>query len=98
MVNGVIIIFAIISVSYINFFTNIQNNAIYLSYVILITIMLLWSLKNILVSVKNKKQLDFDEAKESFNLMPFGPAMIFSATLCLFYLEQIKIAIKMFLY
>ena len=94
----VIIIFAICAVVYINFFANMQNNITYTGYVILIITALLWSLKNILDSVKNKKELDFESAKEKFTLFPFGPAMIIAGTIGIFYINQIKIAIKMFLY
>lgn len=92
------IIFAICLVSYINFFTNIQNDNTYYVYLTIVIAALLWSLKNILVSVKNRQELDFDAAKEKYTLFPFGPAMIIAAVIGIFYINQIKIAIKMFLY
>ena len=89
---------SLICIFLINYFDTVKNTYTYLGYVILITTALLWSLKNILNSIKNKKELNFEQAKEKFNLLPFGPAMIIAGTIGIFYLEQIKIAIKMFLY
>ncbi len=94
----VIVLAALAIVFYINYFTIIRNNITYLGVVILITTMLLWSLKNIISAIKNKKELSFDEAKEKFSLFPFGPAMILAATIGIFYIEQIKMVIKIFLY
>ena len=94
----IIIVMAIFIVAYINFFAVIQNNLIYFGYLILILLALLWSLKNVLGSVKNKQELDFDSAKEKFTIFPFGPAMIIASMVGIFYIKQIKIAIKMFLY
>ncbi len=93
-----LILIALFSVFYINIFSNIKNSYTYIGVVIIITTALLWSLKNILNSIKNKKELSFEEAKEKFNLFPFGPAMVIAGTIGIFYIEQIKIAIKMFLY
>ena len=94
----IFVLLALIIVFYVNYFASVKNNYTYLGIVILITTMLLWSLKNILSSIKNKKEIDYNEAKEKFSLLPFGPAMIISGTIGIFYIEQIKMAIKIFLY
>ena len=94
----VIVFVSLFVVIYLNCFDVIKNNITYTGYVILIICALVWSLKNIISSVKNKKEIDFEEAKEKFSLFPFGPAMIIAAIIGIFYLEQIKIVIKTFLY
>jgi len=98
MFSYIIILLGFCAVYYVNFYKNINEGIGYIVYLILMVTALLWSLKNILASVKNKDKLNFDEAKEKFSLLPFGPAMIIAGTLGIFYLEQIKIVIKSFLY
>ena len=94
----IFVLIGLASVLIINYFIKITLNVAYITYIIVLTILLLWSLKNILSSVRNKKTLEFDEAKEKFTIFPFGPAMILAGTLGIFFLKQIKIALKMFLY
>ena len=94
----IIVLVSLAVVAFVNFFGNIKSEKVYYIYLVIITISLLWSLKNILSSVKNREELDFDSAKEKFTIFPFGPAMIIAGTIGIFYIEQIKIAIKMFLY
>ena len=97
-VSYIVVLVAMFIVFYANFFATIRNNITYLGVVILVITMFLWSLKNIISSIKNKKELNYDEAKEKFSMFPFGPAMIFAASIGIFYIEQIKMAIKIFLY
>lgn len=98
----ILVFISMFIIFFLNSFNGYELGLIYYLIVIVLTLLLLWSMKNILVEIKNKAMdnslENFDEAKETFNLMPFGPAMIFSGILCLFFIEQIKIAIKMFLY
>ncbi|MBR2069687.1 MAG: prepilin peptidase [Candidatus Gastranaerophilales bacterium] len=97
-VSYILVLFSLFFVFIVNYFEIIKNSMIYLGIVILITMALLWSVKNILSSVKNKKELDFNEAKTHFSLLPFGPAMIISAVVCIFFLKQIKLFIHAFLF
>ena len=94
----ILVLIAMAVIFYANFFASIKNNMIYIGIVILVITMFLWSLINIIASIRNKEELNYDEAKEKFSICPFGPAMIFAATIGIFYMEQIKMAIKMFLY
>ena len=73
-----------------NQFDIIQNEMIYLSTVIVITILLLWALKNVINEIRSKKLDETKTQEEKFCLMPFGPALLISATVCVFYLGQIK--------
>ncbi|MBQ8475779.1 prepilin peptidase [bacterium] len=93
-----IVLISLIFVFGVNYFNLIKNNLTYLGVIILITTALLWSMKNILNSVKNKKELDYNEAKQKFSLLPFGPAMIIAAIIGLFFMEGIKTIIKTFLF
>ena len=74
-----------------------ENELYYLIFATIITLILLWSLKNILIEIRNKKLDDTKNEEEKFNLMPFGPALLISATICIFYLVQIKDYIFQFL-
>ena len=66
----------------------IQNDYLYLSFVILLTVSMLFALKNILAEIKQKSQNK--ETQKEFCLLPFGPALLISATICIFYLQEIK--------
>lgn len=68
----------------------INNDILYFLFTIAITIILIWSLKNILAEIRNKKLDNTKNEEEKFNLMPFGPALLISATLCVFFLSYIK--------
>lgn len=94
----IVVLISLFITFYINFIKTITSKLAYSGYIILIVTGLLWSLKNILNSVKNKQELSFEEAKEKFSLLPFGPAMIIASTIGIFYLEQIKTMIKIFLF
>ena len=94
----ILVILSIIYVFIINYFSMIESYSIYLISTIITVIFLLWALKNIIHSLRNKKVSDCDEAKKQFNLMPFGPAMIVAALICHFFLAQIKQVIITFLY
>ena len=80
-----------ISIILINYYNLIQNEKIYLSFAVLITLILLWSLKNILSEIEEKKNLINDnlsndeiEDNSPYCLMPFGPALILAASIVLF--------------
>ena len=99
------IIFAIGYVILVNYFDLFKNYNFYLVSIIVLSIFLLVGLKNILDEVKSKKEL-FDKTddidtiveKTSFHIMPFGPALIISAFICMFYLDKIKMLIGQFIY
>jgi len=101
----IFVIFSIVLVGAINLFNLIENPIHYIVAVILITILLLISLKNILEEVKEKKKL-FEKTdsieeiaeKSQLHIMPFGPALIISAFICMFYLTEIKELISKFIY
>lgn len=86
-------IFTLIGISLLFIFNQnnlIQNELNYFTFVFFVTISLLWALRNILIEIKDKKLDDTKTEEEKFNLMPFGPALLISATICIFYLNQIK--------
>ena len=91
-------IFLLIILNYIDI-----NNSFYLFFAIFISALLIWALKNILFEIRTKKMiLDKNENKENIEnppycLLPFGPALIFAAFLCLFFLPQIKEFFKIFI-
>lgn len=87
---------SIIMLFLINQFGLIKNEFCYLIFVIITIAALLWSLKNILIEIKNKKHDDTKVEEEKFNLMPFGPALLFSATICVFFINEIKECILSF--
>ena len=89
-ISYVFVFLALISLFVINQVKLIDNEIAYFSFTVLLTIALIWALKNILVEIKNKKLDDTKENEEKFCLMPFGPALLISATVCVFYLGQIK--------
>lgn len=74
----------------INQFNLIKDELSYFLVVISIVAILLWALKNVINEIRAKKSDDTKTQEEKFNLMPFGPALIFSALACIFYIEQIK--------
>ena len=101
---GLSYIFVFISlfiVGFLNFNSEIYNSNNYLLIVVPLCVLLLWSLKIVLDDLKNKKiaaKNSTDEQTPVFKLLPFGPAMILSATLALFYLDKIKEIILNFIY
>lgn len=77
------------------------NPKIYILVVIPVCILLLYALKNILDDLKHKKNIleKNENQKESvFKLLPFGPSLIISAILTIFYLDKIKEIILNFIY
>ena len=100
----VIVFTSIVAIFLINYFNVIQNELHYLILALVISILLIISLKNIISEIRNKKELikDLNEEEKyedkTFNLLPFGPALIISATICIFYLPQIKAIVKSFLF
>ena len=101
-------LFILLSLGFIvsvNCFNLIKDYNIYLTLTVIISILLLMGLKVIVSEIKNKKQLfdkedSIDEiaAKTSLHIMPFGPALIISAFICIFYLDSIKELIIKFIY
>lgn len=85
-----IVLIAICLVGANNYFAFAQDGLKYYILLAIVLISLFWSLKNILFEIKNRKLDETKSDEEKFNLMPFGPALLFCATLCIFYLEQIK--------
>jgi len=85
---------------FIAFYINLINNNYYLYLIFSITVsaFIFWALFNIYASFKNKYVKDFDEAKNVFNIIPFGPSLILSATILLFYIEPIKNLIRAYLF
>lgn len=81
---------SVIFLTLMNEFNLIENFHLYLSLTVFIVIFLLWALKNILVEIKSKKLDDTKNDEEKFCLLPFGPALLISATIYIFYLPQIK--------
>lgn len=87
----IFVFLGMISIILINYYNLIQNEKIYLSFAVLITLILLWSLKNILSEIEEKKNLINDnlsndeiEDNSPYCLMPFGPALILAASIVLF--------------
>ena len=73
-----------------------ERQITYSVFVILISSGLLWALRNIIVEIKNKKDDDTKNEEEKLWLMPFGPALLISSKICVFYLPQIKVYILNF--
>ena len=91
------ILFSIVFIATINTTHIIKNYTVYLILVFTVCILLLFSLRVIFKEINAKKELfektdDFEEIieKSTFHIMPFGPALIISAFICIFYLDSIK--------
>jgi len=84
------VLFSVVFLVLINEAKFIQNEILYFSLTILLVIGLLYCLKIVLVEIRNKKLDDSKNEEEKFCLLPFGPALLISATVCVFYLGQIK--------
>ncbi|MBQ4646523.1 MAG: prepilin peptidase [Candidatus Gastranaerophilales bacterium] len=89
-VSYILVFFSIILLFLMNHFQFIKNDVTYTILTIFVAILLLWALKNILAEIRNKKLDETKEGEEKFCLMPFGPALLISATICIFYVAQIK--------
>jgi len=89
-ISYIIVFISMFTLLLINQFELIKNEMIYLLIIIFTTILLLWALKNVITEIKNKKLDETKTQEDKFNLMPFGPALIFAASICIFYLTQIK--------
>lgn len=91
---------------------NLTSNNYYTVSVFIMAGILLYCLKNVISEIHSKKVLfekneekrtenedeEFEKGKNIFLLMPFGPALIVSSIICIFYLSEIKTLIKHFLY
>ncbi|MBR5304752.1 MAG: prepilin peptidase [Candidatus Gastranaerophilales bacterium] len=84
------VFFAIILLFIFNQIELINNYLLYSASTTVLTVFMLWSLKNILAEIRNKKLDDSKCEEEKFNLMPFGPALLISATICIFFINEIK--------
>lgn len=97
----IIVIAGIIFTFLISYFNNYTNNLTYMICVVILSGFLFYALYNIVKDInEKKKQLtkndEFDNSV--YNLMPFGPALIYASTVCLFYLPVIKSLIFNFAY
>jgi len=72
------------------YFKYLQDGIAYYVVVAIVVALLIWSLKNVIAEINERKNSDAENDEDKFSLMPFGPALIFAGTLCLFYLPQIK--------
>ena len=81
------VIFLVGYITLVNYFKVFELGLIELIVLLILGIFIVF---NILKSIRNKVPEDFDEAKTKFNIIPFGPALIIAATVCLFWLPQIK--------
>ncbi len=79
-------------------FINKLGGILYLVCTVILISFLMWALKNILTEVKNKNPQTFEQAQGCFCLLPFGPALIASGAVCIFYLPKIKSLIFNFLF
>ena len=89
----IIVVLSVVILFLLNHFHINERQITYSGFVILISSGLLWALRNIIVEIKNKKDDDTKNEEEKFCLMPFGPALLISSTICVFYLHQIKVYI-----
>lgn len=94
-----IVIVSIFSCFIVNYLNLIKNNNHYLIFALAISLCLLFSLRNILLELKYKKeQNEINQEENMFCLMPFGPALIYASIICIFWINEIKLAIKNCLY
>lgn len=99
------ILFSLLIVFVLNYFGLSANFKLYVPVLILISALLLYALKNIISEIARKRneinsEDTFEEkiSKSDYKIMPFGPALIISAFLCLFYIDKIKDIIVKFMY
>lgn len=88
-------VFVFLSIIFMAFINKLSDLA-HLISALIISGFLIWALKNIMLEIKNKTADNFEEASEQFCLMPFGPALIFASTICIFYLPFIKDILRTF--
>ena len=88
------VFFCLFIVFFLNYYDFVKNDIFYILVVSIVVMFLIWSLKNIVQEIifkKNaqvEKNSDFENTK--YYLLPFGPALIISAVLCIFLLPSIK--------
>ena len=99
------VIFSLLFIIAINIFNLIENYNLYMTLTIVISLLMIYALKNIFSEIRKKTELfdkedDIDDVlqKSTFSIMPFGPALIISAFICIFYLDSIKQIILQFIY
>ncbi|MBQ2983174.1 MAG: prepilin peptidase [Candidatus Gastranaerophilales bacterium] len=94
-----IVLLSIIACFCVNYFNLFKNDNHYLVFVVLISLLLFYSLKNILAELRLKaEQNEQNPDENNFNLMPFGPALVYAGFLVIFWFDEIKLAIKFCLY
>ena len=94
-ISYLVVFVCILCVFCVNYFDLFSNEGKYLIFAFCVCVLLFWALKNILKEMSLKKRLidnneNDDIKKTAFCFMPFGPALIFSSVICLFFLPQIK--------
>lgn len=89
-ISYVFVFLSILVLFWVNQINLINHEIAYFGVVGVITILLLWALKNIVAEIRNKKLDDSVVNEEKFCLLPFGPALIFASMICIFYFAQIK--------
>ena len=92
----IIVAFSLIFVFFLNYLKIVKNEFLYLTYVVFIVVLLIWSLKNIVSEINMKKdklnnENNINDIESSpFCLLPFGPSLIIASVLCLFFISEIK--------
>ena len=102
----IFVVFFLLTSIALNYFNILVGTIYYLIYLLVLIFTMLWSFVVIISDIKNRKDEfikenskdELNEDKNPFCLLPFGPALIISATLCLFYMNEIKACINNFLY
>jgi len=100
-----VILFLITSIA-VNMNGFLNNAYWYFIYLLALIISMTWSFVVIIVEIKHKKEEfiennsedELTEDKNPYSLMPFGPALIFSGAICLFYFDSIKIFVRNLLF
>lgn len=98
-------LFSLVATIIANFNQDFVNSKYYLIFIAIIVLILIFSLKNILKDIKEKRQEFaneieknsevnedelFEKSKKVFYMLPFGPALVASSLICLFYIDKVK--------
>lgn len=90
--------FALIYLLIANIFKLENYTTVYTISVILLAFALIWALKNILNSIKERNlKANGDDYQTNLSFLPFGPALISASFICIFYMDKIKQIISAFL-